>query len=125
MRLAAMCSMLKKAFNTLSISISQAEDPEQAARRYVEALKQAGNGTAEMVKQSETKLPDGTPAVEFVATWVTKQNAKQTTQALTACKDGHAVTVATHTWEVSPPSKRFFFTLKFEDQQSLSSKEDN
>ena len=115
----------KKAFNTLSISISQAEDPEQAARRYVEALKQAGNGTAEMVKQSETKLPDGTPAVEFVATWVTKQNAKQTTQALTACKDGHAVTVATHTWEVSPPSKRFFFTLKFEDQQSLSSKEDN
>ena len=109
----------KKAFNTLSISISQAEDSEQAARRYVEALKQAGNGTAEMVKQSETKLPDGTPAVEFVATWVTKQNAKQTTQALTACKDGHAVTVATHTWEVSPPSKRFFFTLKFEDQQSL------
>lgn len=104
----------KKAFNTLSISIIQSEDPEQAARRYVEALKRAGNGTAEMVKQSETKLPDGTPAVEFVATWVTKQNAKQTTQALTACKDGHAVTVATHTWEVAPPDKRFFLTLDFE-----------
>jgi hypothetical protein len=104
----------KKAFNTLSISVSQSEDPEQAARRYVEALKRAGNGTAKMLRQSEAKLPNGTPAVEFVATWVTKQNAKQTTQALTACKDGHAVTIATHTWEVPPPDKRFFFTLDFE-----------
>ncbi len=28
----------KKAFNTLSINISQAEDPEQAAKQYVETL---------------------------------------------------------------------------------------
>jgi len=28
----------KKAFNTLSITISQAEDPEQAAKQYVETL---------------------------------------------------------------------------------------
>ena len=106
----------KKAFNTLSISISRSENPEQAAKRYVEALKRAGNGERlKMVKQSEvTKLPDGTPAVEFLVKWVTKQNAVQTTQALTACDDGHSVTVATHTWEVGLPDKRFFYTLKFE-----------
>ena len=104
----------KKAFNTLSIKISQSEDPEQAARRYVESLKRAGNGTAKMLRHNNVKLPNGTPAVEFVATWVTKQNAKQTTQALTACKDGHAVTIATHTWEVAPPDTHFFFTLDFE-----------
>jgi predicted SnoaL-like aldol condensation-catalyzing enzyme len=76
------------------------------------------NSTAEIVEQSETKLPDGTPAMEFVATWVTKQNARQTTQALTACKDGHAVTIATHTWEVGLPDKSFFFTLEFEAHES-------
>lgn len=108
----------KKAFNTLSVSISQSEDPEQAARRYVETLKRAGNGTAKMLRQSISKLRDGTPAVEFVATWVTRQNARQTTQALTACKDGHAVTIATHTWEVGLPDKRFFFTLKFEAHEN-------
>jgi len=108
----------KKAFNTLSISISQAADPEQATKGYVETLKRVGNGTAEIVEQSETKLPDGTPAMEFVATWVTKQNARQTTQALTACKDGHAVTIATHTWEVGLPDKSFFFTLKFETHEN-------
>jgi len=104
----------KKAFNTLSISIGQSGDPEQAAKRYVEALKRVGNGKAELVRQSKTKLPDGTPAMEFLVKWVTKQNAVQTTQALTACDDGHSVTVATHTWEVGLPDKRFFFTLKFE-----------
>ena len=108
----------KKAFNTLFISISQAAAPKQAAKGYVEALKRVGNGTAEIVVQSETKLPDGTPAMEFVATWVTKQNARQTTQALTACKDGHAVTIATHTWEVGLPDKSFFFTLKFETHEN-------
>lgn len=56
--------------------------------------------------------------MEFVATWVTKQNARQTTQALTACKDGHAVTIATHTWEVGLPDKSFFFTLKFETHEN-------
>ena len=104
----------KKAFNTLSISVGQSEGPEQAAQSYVEALKRAFNGTAEMLRQVESKLPDGTPAVEFVAAWMTKQNAKQTTQALVACKDGHAVTIATHTWEVGLPDKRFFFTLQFD-----------
>jgi hypothetical protein len=103
-----------KAFNTLSISVSQSGDPHQAAKRYVEALKRVGNGKAEMVTESVTQLPDGTPAVEFLVKWVTKQNAVQTTQALTACDDGHSVTVATHTWEVGLPDKRFFFTLKFE-----------
>ena len=71
-------------------------------------------GRLRLVKQSETKLPDGTSAVEFVATWVTRQNAKQTTQALAACKDDHSVIIATHTWEVGLPDKRFFYTLKFE-----------
>ena len=104
----------KKAFNTLSISISQSEDPEQASRRYVESLRRIGNGKAEMVTERVTELPDGTPAVEFLVKWVTKQNAVQTTQALTACDDGHSVTVATHTWEVGLPHKRFFYTLKFE-----------
>ncbi len=104
----------KKAFNTLAISVSQSEDPEQAAWSYVQSLKRAGNGTAKMLRQSKSKLPDGTPAVEFLATWVTKQNAEQTTQALTASKDGHSVTVATHTWEVGLPAKHFFLSLKFE-----------
>lgn len=108
----------KKAFQTLSISISQSEDPKQAAWRCVEALRWGGIGKAKMLRQSKAKLPNGTPAVEFVATWVTRQNSKQTTQALTACKGGHAVTIATHTWGVGLPDKRFFVTLKFENREN-------
>ncbi|OUV12936.1 MAG: hypothetical protein CBC46_07665 [Verrucomicrobiaceae bacterium TMED86] len=57
--------------------------------------------------------------MEFVATWVTKQNARQITRALTACKDGHAVTIATHTLEVRLPYKSFFYTLTFEPNESM------
>lgn len=103
-----------KAFNTLSISVSQTGDPYQAAENYADALRRVGNGKVELVQQTKTKLPDGTPVVEFLVTWVTKQNAEQTTQALTASRNGRSVTIATHTWEVGLPDKRFFFTLKFE-----------
>ena len=61
-----------------------------------------------------TGIGDGTPAVDFVIKWVTKENASLTTQALTVYKDGYSVTVATHTWEVQLPDRSFFYTLKLQ-----------
>jgi len=106
-----------KAFNTLSISVNKLGDnPDlnQAAKQYLAALKRIGSGSAELVKENSTTLPDGTPAMAFVIKWVTKKNASQTTQVLTAYKNGHSVNIATHTWEVRLPDKKFFHTLKFE-----------
>jgi hypothetical protein len=85
-----------------------------AARRYVAALKRVGNGNAELIKEVESTLPDGTPVVEVFVKWVTKKNASLTTQALIASDDGYSVTIATHTWEVKLPDKKFFYTLKFD-----------
>ncbi|MBW1709040.1 MAG: hypothetical protein JRJ73_04045 [Deltaproteobacteria bacterium] len=45
------------------------------------------NGKAELKKETRTKLPDGTTAVEFVIKWFTKDNVALTTQALTVYND--------------------------------------
>jgi hypothetical protein len=106
-----------KAFNSLSVSVSKLETNAgmiDAARRYVAALKRVGNGNAELIKEVESTLPDGTPVVEVFVKWVTKKNASLTTQALIASDDGYSVTIATHTWEVKLPDKKFFYTLKFD-----------
>ncbi len=106
-----------KAFNNLSVSVRKWETNEgmiDAARRYVAALKRVGNGNAELIKEVESTLPDGTPVVEVFVKWVTKKNASLTTQALIASDDGYSVTIATHTWEVKLPDKKFFYTLKFD-----------
>ena len=106
-----------KAFNNLSVSVNtlgRDADLSNAAQRYVTGLKRIGSGKAHLEKEHEAKLSDGTPAVEFVAKWQTKQNSQLTTQGLTAYKHGSEVTIAIHTWEVGLPNRNFFYTLRFD-----------
>ncbi|MBW2093064.1 MAG: hypothetical protein JRI34_13190, partial [Deltaproteobacteria bacterium] len=102
--------------SSLSISVSKlGENPDlsQAAPGYVAALKQIGNGKAELKKEIRTKLPNGTPAAEFVIKWFTKDNVALTTQALTVYKDGYSIAMGTHTWQGNLPDKKILHTIKF------------
>jgi hypothetical protein len=106
-----------KAFNHLVINVRKLEEHAElgdAAKQYVGALKMVGSGNAELVSSNETQLLDGTAAVELTAKWINDKNSASNTQGLIVHKDGYAITIATHTWEVKPPDKRFFYTLKFE-----------
>ena len=106
-----------KAFNSLSISIAklgESADLSQAADSYIADLKQIGKGAVELGKETKTKLPDGTPAVEVLAKWVTKGNLSQTTQALIVHRAGHTITIGTHTEQGRLPDKGFFYTLNFD-----------
>ncbi|MBW2061204.1 MAG: hypothetical protein JRI95_06520 [Deltaproteobacteria bacterium] len=76
-------------------------------------MKKIGNGKAELKKETRTKLPDGTPAVEFVITWVTKANVALTTRALTVYNEGYSISMGTHTWAGNSPDKKIFYTIKF------------
>ena len=106
----------RAANSTLSISLSKLEenpDLGQAAPEYVAVLKKLGNGKAELEQVAMTKLPDGTPAVEFVIKWATKNDVPLTTQALTVYQAGYSIAMGTHTWAGKLPDKKILYTLKF------------
>ena len=106
----------RAAGSTLSISVTKLDDnPDlgQAAQGYAEALKRIGDGQAELGEVTETKLPDGTPAVEFVIKWATKNGVPLTTQALTVYKDGYSISMGTHTWAGKLPDKKILYSITF------------
>jgi hypothetical protein len=106
----------RAANSTLSISLSKLEenpDLGQAAQEYVEALKKLGDGKAELEQVTRTKLPDGSPAVEFVVKWATKNDLPLTTQALAVYKGGYSIAMGTHTWAGKLPDKKILYTIKF------------
>jgi glyoxylase-like metal-dependent hydrolase (beta-lactamase superfamily II) len=102
--------------STLSISVNKLEenlDLSQAAQGYADVLKRIGDGKAELGKVTETKLPDGTPAVEFVIKWATKNGVPLTTQALTVYKGGYSISMGTHTWAGNLPDKKILYSITF------------
>jgi hypothetical protein len=102
--------------STLSISVSKlGENPDlsQAAQGYLAALIQIGDGRAELMKETRTKLPDKTPAVEFVIEWFTKGDVALTTQALTVYKDGYSIAIGTHTWDKNMPDREILYGFNF------------
>jgi hypothetical protein len=106
----------RAAGSTLSISVSKLEenlDLSQAAQGYADVLKRIGDGRAELESVTETKLPDGTPAVEFVIKWATKNGVPLTTQALTVYKDGYSISMGTHTWAGKLPDKKTLYSITF------------
>ena len=106
-----------KAFNSLSISVAELEKNEigldQAAESYVAELEQIGKGPVTLEEETETQLPDGTPAVEVLVKWTTQGNLSQTTQAQIVHKEGYKVIIGTHTEQGRLPSKEFLKTFKF------------
>jgi len=102
--------------STLSISISKLEEnPElaQAATAYADSLKRFGDGQVKLEDVKETRLPDGTQAVEFVVKWATKGGMPLTTQALTVYKNGYSISMGTHTWSGELPDKKILYSIEF------------
>jgi len=102
--------------STLSISVNKLGDnPDlgQAAQAYADILKQIGDGSAELEQVTETNLPNGTPAMEFVIKWATKNGVPLTTQALTVYQDGYSISMGTHTWAGKLPDKKILYAIKF------------
>jgi glyoxylase-like metal-dependent hydrolase (beta-lactamase superfamily II) len=103
--------------STLSISVNKlGEDMNLglAAQGYADVLKRIGDGRAELESVTETKLQDGTPAVEFLIRWATKNGVPLTTQALTVYKDGYSIAMGTHTWAGKLPDKKILYSITFE-----------
>ncbi|MBW2054047.1 MAG: hypothetical protein JRI85_17750 [Deltaproteobacteria bacterium] len=107
---------LARAQNSI-FSISRAKLEEkaglnQAAEGYAEVLKKLGSGVA-LKKMSIIKLPDQTPAAEFVIEWTTKGGTSLTTQGLAVYKNGYSISMGLHTWAGKLPDRKILHSIKF------------